>query len=98
MHFTQIKNMSLTTSQIKIEQGEHWSFFRLFKKIVGSNTEEFQFSSFQYCMMRSKQVPGQARKGFHIDHRKLHSIHNIDISVSFVKLEIHHTLFIYMSY
>jgi hypothetical protein len=25
-----------------------------------SNTEEFQFSLFQYCMMRSKQVPGQA--------------------------------------
>jgi len=25
-----------------------------------SDTEEFQFSSFQYCMMRSKQVPDQA--------------------------------------
>ena len=25
-----------------------------------SNTEEFQFSLFQYYMMRNKQVPGQA--------------------------------------
>ena len=64
-----------------------------------SDTEEFQFSSFQYYMMKSKQVPGQAWKEFHIDHRKLHSIDNIDISVSFEKLEIHHTpsVFIYMS-